>query len=314
MTAWQCRPDDALAVVPIGAPIANTTIHILDDRMRPVPIGIPGELYIGGVQVAVGYVNQRRSDRGALRPRSFDPGRPPVQDRRPGALAARRSGRLPRPVDTQVKLRGQRIELGEIEATLGEHPAVLEAAVTVVDTGGEPKLVAHSWAGRDLPMSAELRCVPRAPSPGAHGSRPLRRARGAPVDNQRQGRSQGARRVRCRRRPRAAPVTAGAQRAREFPPRHLVRCARSARRRAATTASSIWAPPRCRRPRSSNRVQTRARRVHLRGDRLHRPDGGRVRLLPRAGIPRSGGQTVRRADAGHHAGGRADARAGRSRR
>jgi amino acid adenylation domain-containing protein len=143
VTAWQCRPDDALPVVPIGAPIANTTIHILDARMRPVPIGIPGELHIGGVQVAAGYVN--RDDLTAER---FvpDPFHPPGRLYKTGDLARWLPsgdvdflGRL----DTQIKLRGQRVEIGEIEATLGEHPDVLEAAVTVAMTGGEARLVAH---------------------------------------------------------------------------------------------------------------------------------------------------------------------------
>ena len=143
VTAWQCRPDDSLPVVPIGAPMANTTIHILDEHMRPVPIGTPGELYIGGVQVAVGYVN--RDDLTAERfiPDPFDP---PGRLYRTGDLARWLPsgqvdflGRL----DHQVKIRGQRIELGEIEATLGLHPSVLEAAVTIGhDTTGDAMLVA----------------------------------------------------------------------------------------------------------------------------------------------------------------------------
>jgi len=143
VTAWQCRPDDTLPVVPIGAPVANTTIHILDEQMRPVPIGTPGELYIGGVQVAVGYVN--RDDLTAERfiPDPFDP---PGRLYRTGDLARWLPsgqvdflGRL----DHQVKIRGQRIELGEIEATLGLHPSVLEAAVNLgEDTTGDPMLVA----------------------------------------------------------------------------------------------------------------------------------------------------------------------------
>jgi amino acid adenylation domain-containing protein len=146
VTAWQCRPEDSRRVVPIGAPIANTTIQILDEHLKQVPIGVPGELHIGGVQVAVGYVNQPELTAERFIPDPFDlPGRL----YKTGDLARWLPdgqvdflGRL----DHQVKLRGQRIELGEIEATLGEHPAVLEAAVTVVDTGGETRLVAHlAW-------------------------------------------------------------------------------------------------------------------------------------------------------------------------
>jgi len=143
VTAWQCRPDDTLPVVPIGAPVANTTIHILDEHMRPVPIGTPGELYIGGVQVAVGYVNREDLTAERFIPDPFDPS---GRLYRTGDLARWLPsgqvdflGRL----DHQVKIRGQRIELGEIEATLGLHPSVLEAAVTVRnDTTGDPMLIA----------------------------------------------------------------------------------------------------------------------------------------------------------------------------
>jgi len=144
VTAWRCRRDDALAIVPIGAPMANTSIHILDDRMRRVPIGVPGEIYIGGVQVAAGYVN--REDLTAAR-FIADPFDPEGRLYRTGDQARWLPdgqidfiGRM----DHQVKVRGMRIELGEIEAVLAEHPAVLEAAVTLRDdASGEPTLAAY---------------------------------------------------------------------------------------------------------------------------------------------------------------------------
>lgn len=167
VTAWQCQPDDSRRVVPIGAPIANTTIHILNDRLQPVPIGVPGELHIGGVQVAVGYLNKPELTAERFIPDPFDP---PGRLYKTGDLArwlpdgqVDYLGRL----DHQIKLRGQRIELGEIEATLGEHPAVLEAAVTVVDTGGEPRLVAH-LAWRAVPAEeTELRSFLESRLPAA---------------------------------------------------------------------------------------------------------------------------------------------------
>ena len=157
VTAWQCRPDDGLAVVPIGAPVANTTIHILDEQMRPVPIGTSGELYIGGVQVAVGYVNRDDLTAERFLPDPFDPA---GRLYRTGDLARWLPsgqvdflGRL----DHQVKIRGQRIELGEIEATLGLHPSVLDAAVTVSDAGTDPKLIAHVVLRNEPAREAELR-------------------------------------------------------------------------------------------------------------------------------------------------------------
>jgi amino acid adenylation domain-containing protein len=144
VTAWRCRPDDHRPFVPIGAPMANTTIHVLDARLRPLPIGVPGELYIGGAQVAAGYVN--RADLTAER---FipDPFNPLGRLYKTGDLArwtpdgqVEFLGRT----DGQIKLRGQRIELSEIEAALGEHPAVLEAAVALDETAlGDPSLVAY---------------------------------------------------------------------------------------------------------------------------------------------------------------------------
>ncbi len=157
VTAWECVPGEPGDVVPIGAPVANTTIRILDRRMRQVPIGVAGELHIGGVQVGLGYVGRDELTAERFVPDPFDPG---GRLYRTGDLArwspdgqVEFLGRL----DTQVKVRGQRIELGEIEAVLAEHPSVRGAAVTVVERGGEPALVAHVTTRGDPPGQAELR-------------------------------------------------------------------------------------------------------------------------------------------------------------
>ncbi|WP_237421985.1 non-ribosomal peptide synthetase [Gordonia sp. SID5947] len=132
-------------VVPIGVPVWNTSTLVLDARMRLVPPGVPGELYLGGVQVARGY-----ESRAGLTAERFvaDPfGAPGSRLYRTGDLV-RWSDRgeieyLGR-TDFQVKLRGQRIELGEIESVIASAPGVVHAACTVVGTdGGAQHLVAY---------------------------------------------------------------------------------------------------------------------------------------------------------------------------
>lgn len=137
--------DDATSI-PIGRPIANTQIYLLDQFMNPVPIGVPGELYIGGPGLALGYHNDAELTLRRFIPNPFGNG---LGSRlyRTGDIARYRSdgnieflGRL----DNQVKLRGFRIELEEIEVALSQHPAVATAAVLLrEDQPGEKRLVAY---------------------------------------------------------------------------------------------------------------------------------------------------------------------------
>ena len=162
VTAWTCGRGDGRAAVPIGRPVANTAIHLLDGGLRPVPAGVPGELYIGGVQVGGGYLGRPALTAERFVPDPFAP-LPGARLYRTGDLARHGDdgaveylGRT----DFQVKLRGFRIELGEIEAALAAHPAVREALVAArEDHPGDRRLVAYLVAreGEEIPAAALLR-------------------------------------------------------------------------------------------------------------------------------------------------------------
>ncbi|MBW4613205.1 MAG: amino acid adenylation domain-containing protein [Desmonostoc vinosum HA7617-LM4] len=129
--------------VTIGRPIANTQIYILDKHLQPVPVGVPGELHIGGVGLARGYLNRLELTQEKFIPHPFGCGRL----YKTGDLACYLSdgnieylGRI----DNQVKIRGFRIELSEIEAVLSQHPLVQESVVVArVDHTGDKQLVAY---------------------------------------------------------------------------------------------------------------------------------------------------------------------------
>jgi amino acid adenylation domain-containing protein len=172
VTGWECDPrSEPLRAVPLGRPMANVQIHVLNRAQRPVPPGVSGELYIGGIALARGYLRQP-----GLTEQCFvvDPfGVPGSVGRlyRSGDRARYTAdgvieflGRF----DQQVKIRGARVEPGEIENTLRKHPALARVAVTVrADRNGQKRLVAYvvGKAG-PAPGPADLHQFCRAKLPG----------------------------------------------------------------------------------------------------------------------------------------------------
>jgi len=144
--------------VPIGRPIANARLHLLETRGRPVPEGVPGEIYIGGAGVARGYLGRPdlTAERFVPDPFSAEPG-----------ARLYRSGDLARLLpsgdleflgrnDQQVKMRGVRLELGEIEAALASFPGISETVVLArEDRPGERRLVAYYTADREPPPTVD---------------------------------------------------------------------------------------------------------------------------------------------------------------
>ncbi|MDZ7356796.1 MAG: amino acid adenylation domain-containing protein [candidate division KSB1 bacterium] len=146
--------------VPIGSPIGNVQIYLLDSNLEPVPIGVAGEIYIGGAGVARGYLDRPELTAEKFLPDPFSQ-QPGARFYRTGDLAKY----LPNGtieflgrIDHQVKIRGFRIELGEIESALAEHPAIREAVVQPWQTDRVQRLVAYLVPkNSELPSSTELR-------------------------------------------------------------------------------------------------------------------------------------------------------------
>ncbi|VWB89747.1 non-ribosomal peptide synthetase [Burkholderia lata] len=157
VTAWECRRDDPHRIVPIGRPIANTRLYIVDAQMQPAPVGVAGELLIGGTPVGRGYHGEPELSAGKFiaDPFSADP---LARLYRTGDLARYRPdgnieflGRI----DHQIKLRGLRIEPGEIEAALRTHPSVDDCVVIAKTEGARTFLIAY--VATAAPDIADLR-------------------------------------------------------------------------------------------------------------------------------------------------------------
>ena len=155
--------------VPIGRPLANTQVYVLDRDYQPVPVGVPGELYVGGDGLARGYLNRPEQTAEQFIPHLFSP-TPGERLYRTGDLVRYLPGgelEFIRRVDQQVKIRGFRIEPGEIESVLARHPGVAECVVNaVVNEEAEKFLAAYVVAAEGQRLeSAELRTYLREKLP-----------------------------------------------------------------------------------------------------------------------------------------------------
>jgi amino acid adenylation domain-containing protein len=166
-TAWKVETETE--PIPIGPPLANTQVYVLDRHRRPVPVGTVGELYIGGEGVARGYLRRPELTAERFLPNPFGGNADELMYRTGDLVRYRSDGALEYigRSDNQVKIRGHRMELGEIEAVLGRNPALRAAVVDVQDgADGGKRLVAYvvpkpegmpqvkeirEWLGREIP-------------------------------------------------------------------------------------------------------------------------------------------------------------------
>ncbi|HEY0604051.1 MAG TPA: amino acid adenylation domain-containing protein [Herpetosiphonaceae bacterium] len=163
---WPCRRDRRAESVPIGYPVANTQLYILNRQMQPVPMGVAGELYIGGVQLARGYLSRPALTASTFLPDPFA-NIPGSRLYRTGDLARHLPdgaieflGRL----DHQVKVHGFRIELGEIEAALRRHEQITDTvAIVREDVPGDRRIVAYVVEEQRTKEQTETAIPPRLP-------------------------------------------------------------------------------------------------------------------------------------------------------
>ena len=142
VTNWLCEKNIDIENIPIGKPVANTKLYILDEFMNLAPIGIPGELYISGTQVARGYLNRENLTKEHFLEDIFSSDAQTKLYKTGDLVKYRTDGAIEYlgRIDNQIKLRGQRIELGEIEKSIEKHSSISKA---IVSLDAQNNLVAH---------------------------------------------------------------------------------------------------------------------------------------------------------------------------
>jgi syringomycin synthetase protein SyrE len=151
-TAWECVSSANDAVLPIGFPVDDACIYVLDAKCLQLPLGMPGEIYIGGPGLARGYLGRADLDQQVFLPDPFKPGARMYRTGDTGWLDEEGNLHFVGRLDRQVKLRGYRIELGEIEAALMRVPGVGDAAVKLVQKHDKPAL--HAWVASATALGA----------------------------------------------------------------------------------------------------------------------------------------------------------------
>ncbi len=159
MTAYVIGDSESLERIPIGQPIANTRIYILDRASNPVPIGVAGEIHVGGDGVARGYLHdpELTSQKFVSDPFGGDPAARLYATGDHGRFLPDGNIDLLGRVDDQIKIRGVRIELGEIEAAVRAHPSIQAAVITVAGTGGDERLIGYVVPHDGALSSSDLR-------------------------------------------------------------------------------------------------------------------------------------------------------------
>jgi hypothetical protein len=144
--------------IPLGRPIANTQVYILDSNLEPVPVGVTGEIHIGGSNVARGYFDRPELTAEKFVPNAFDPGQRLYKTGDLGRFLKTGDVEYRGRTDHQVKIRGSRIELGEIQSALDTHPDICASIVLAQDdASGEKRLTAYVLSRGKKPSTREIR-------------------------------------------------------------------------------------------------------------------------------------------------------------